>query len=559
MISKLPERILAECSRIVLESGDDVFDEAARRLKDLPGAPPDLRHRPTHNNLRAFMEKTRIYIKSNPAVFDDPMIEELLRANSLYQRFTIVLSEEAIAMAYKAFACELGEAPVMLALYLDRRPLPREIAEKHFAANPSSDPWAESDGKSEMAGFLETFSSFLLNLKSLFPDTGPDAGPARQDRKENARAAVPEKAAREMREKIGELKQRLESADVETRRGAEELARTRKELAAALKRTDEQAEALARKKVGEMLAPVFKLETVFSGLNAGDLRSVPALLALAESGRCPAMIERVDRFISAAAILRDGLKPPPESLNGSFAELGELKKRIKSAEKIVSDIEKLKLSFSELKALSQKEDLADLISAAVDSGKLSRKEREEINLVVELMCERTAGRLSLGQLIRTGEPYLLIVDGHNLMHFVYEKQAFAQKEKNFETQKDQIPPVAHERMKNKFIPDAFALLAGKSRGCRIKLYFDTSGPRKEFPLGNLTVIHSGGWGSQRADYSMIGDAANDLTGPGVPKFVSTNDKKLFESLKQTLPDVSLISPDDLNRLLVASGCGDLTK
>jgi len=560
MISKLPERILAECSRIILESGEAVFDEAARLLKDLPGAPPDLRHRPTHNNRLAVMEKTRIFLRSNPAVLDHPRIKALLSANSLYQRFTIVLSEEAITVACKAFACGLGEPAIMLALYLDQRPKLREIAEKHLAENPSANPWADCDGKSEMAGFFENFTAFLLSLKSFLPDTESEAqGGVQPSRKTEERAGVPEKAAREMREKIEDLKKRLESAEAEARRCADEQGRTKKELSAAMKKTDEQAEGLARRKVGEMLAPVFKLETVFSGLKAGDLRSVPALLALAESGRCPAMIERVDRYISAAVILRDGLKEPPESLSNSFVELGELKKRIKSAEKIVSDIEKLKLSFSELKALSQKEDLADLISAAVDSGKLSRKEREEINRVVELMCERTAGRLSLGQLIRTGEQYLLIVDGHNLMHFVYEKQAFAQKEKNFETQKEQIPSAVHDRMKNRFIPDAFALLAGKSRSCRIKLYFDTSGPRKEFPLGNLTVIHSGGWGSQRADYSIINDAAADFAGIGVPKFISTNDKKLFESLKLKLPEVSLISPDDLNRLLVANACGDLTK
>ncbi len=556
MISKLPERILAECSRIVLESGDIVFDEAAAELRNIPGAPAELAQKPGQNNRRSLMERARLYLKSCPAVFDDEKVQEVLRGNSLYQRFTIVLSEEAIANAYKAFACGLGEPALMLALCLDPRQAVREIAEKHLAENPAANPWSGADGRPAMAEFLDHFTSFLLSIKDFLPEEEPASpGPAPADRQ----GGGSDKAERELREKVEDLKKKKENAEAEARRNAEDLSKTKKEFAAVQKRIDELAEGLARQKLEEILLPVFKTETVLSGLHPGDLQSVPAMLALAESGRCRAMAERIDKFISAAVILRDGLADPPEVLKKIFTELGELKSRVASAEKLAADIGALKLSYAGLRTLSQQEDLPDLIGAAVNSGRLSKKERDGINKVVELMCERTSGRVSLGHLIRAGEPFLLIVDGHNLMHFAYEKRAFAEKEKNSATLQEFLPAVIHEKMKNRLIPDAFALLAAKSRACRIKLYFDTTGNRQELPLGNLTVIHSGGWGSQRADYSMICDAAEEFADFGIPKFISTNDKKLVETLKQTLPEASVISPDDLNRLLAANSCGDLTK
>jgi len=560
MISKLPERILAECAKLMLESGDEVFDEAAAALREVQGAPADLAQRPTHNNRRSYMEKTRLYLKACPAVFDHEKVQEMLRVNSLYQRFTIVLSEEAIADAYKAFACGLGEPALMLALALDPRPGVREIAQRHLAANPAANPWTGEDGRAAMMEFIRHFTTFLGSIQDFLPDDEPaHPAPAAPTAPANNGGAGSDKAMRELREKVEDLKKKKENAEAEARRASQELAKLHKEHGAMLKKADDLAAGLAGKKLEEMLPAVFRTENIFSGFKAEELQSVPAMLALAESGRCGAMLERVDKFISAVVILRDGLANPPEALKKSFTEPGELKQRIEAAQALAANIKRLKLSYSDLKTLAQHDNLPEVITAAVKAGKLTKKERDEINRVVELMCERTAGRVSLGQLIRAGEPFLLLVDGHNLMHYAYEKQAFAEKEKNTALNKEFLPEAVHERMKKRQIPDAFALLAEKSRGCRIKLYFDTTGNRQELPLGNLTIIHSGGWGPQRADYSMIYDAVEEFADFGIPKFISTNDKKLVETLKQSLPEASVISPDDLNRLLAANACGDLTK
>lgn len=155
---EIPEQIQNECIASIKRLSNDSLFEFCRN-KELAKYFGGIRPIPSNAGLL----KSKI-LSLLPSGHD--VIIYFLREASLYQRFTIVLSEKALTDGFDALENTLGSASILLAMLLDSREPVREFAQEKCGQIIEWKSVPESQEEAQVA-FKETFAPFINEISHL--------------------------------------------------------------------------------------------------------------------------------------------------------------------------------------------------------------------------------------------------------------------------------------------------------------------------------------------------------------------------------------------------------
>jgi hypothetical protein len=187
----IPEQIQNECIASIKRLSNDSLFEFCRN-KELAKYFGGIRPIPSNAGLL----KSKI-LNLLPSGHD--VIIYFLREASLYQRFTIVLSSEALTRGFTSLEKSFGSAPILLAMLLDSRESVREFAQEKCGQIIDWKIAPESQEEAQVA-FKETFAPFINEISHLLNK------PELQEVVREVKSELPPAEAKELSELRNEVK-----------------------------------------------------------------------------------------------------------------------------------------------------------------------------------------------------------------------------------------------------------------------------------------------------------------------------------------------------------------
>ncbi len=550
---EIPQALIPALRRLVDElEADATVRWAAANRELVPGFP--LRARNAPHFRRVLWSK----IAKDCRLPED--LRQVLAAGSLNRRVLAVLSEEALAAVAVDLGGVLGAEAVRGALFVDERPGVRALAE--------AAAWVEEVGGNggSPGAVAEALGPFLRAFEPFF-----DAASGRRVAAEVARLRARVEKLEGVRlgaKKAKALDRRAEAQDAAAEKASRALERARADAAEWLQRCKALEERLREAEAARDAAQANREGAVAAGIAAG-LRSAlrpwleaplaaqaereriageDDLLADAEAalarqvevdrhaGNRRALGERRDQVAAALARVQaaraEALRPLPE-LASVAARLGAELERLDrvlgrsvsaaaaalagriNAVEAPDDLLRLRATLDELRGAEALpgDELARLYGAY--HRRLTRFLDAGGPVPVPAALRRDPA-YGFRRALVGGEPVLLLIDGHNVLHRLAER---------FEEAFEDGRPGA--RARDVLVQKVEALVA-RTAGGRAQVYFDSPTASRETRSPRVAVIYSGGGrGRDRADGSILEDATfHAASGGGEPRWLVTSDAPL---------------------------------
>ena len=501
-------------------------------------------HRVIAQNVPVARQRIKSLLKNDRHL--DSYTATLLRGTGLASEVVVVLSEAALQEGFSDLAGYFGEADFLAAALLDEREVVRDLAHEFIAGWDGQS--ADDAGREAAAEAIRSaFSSFLENVKGLLGDSLPTLSRLEGDLDQIAKGKhdrvlvsvkteldrLTKKAERERKElqdkltekhkEFDRLRNDLVTARKESKSRDEALSQAMREMtelqASLQQRIDKGVGKALSSTLRQWLVPVRNAEEALAGARQSDLTSRAAEVlerqraADLNYGNRAALIRLIEERRQLVAEIQrarlEALNPLPE-LRGIAdqleREISDLARRLGLPEgEVAAAAAGLLARINEAQTLDALSEVRQFIQQAAAFDLLHRKDLQRLYSAMddkagllydraEIVGEVGAGspksRFFLRRAVAQGDPFTLIIDGHNVLFELEDifSQYFV----------DGFPGT---KARAEFGNCLIRIFDGP--GADVLLYFDGDDPKQHSLSDQVRVIYSGGTGEHRADEAIL--------------------------------------------------------
>ena len=501
-------------------------------------------HRVIAQNVPVARQRIKSLLKNDRHL--DSYTATLLRGTGLASEVVVVLSEAALQEGFSDLAGYFGEADFLAAALLDEREVVRDLAHE-FIADWNGQSADDAGREAAAEAIRSAFSLFLENVKGLLGDSLPtlsrlegDLDQIAKDKHDRVLVSVKteldrltkkaERERKELQDKLTEkhkefdrLRNDLVTARKESKSRDEALSQAMREMtelqASLQQRIDKGVGKALSSTLRQWLVPVRNAEEALAGARQSDLTSRAAEVlerqraADLNYGNRAALIRLIEERRQLVAEIQrarlEALNPLPE-LRGIAdqleREISDLARRLGLPEgEVAAAATGLLARINEAQTLDALSEVRQFIQQAAAFDLLHRKDLQRLYSAMddkagllydraEIVGEVGAGspksRFFLRRAVAQGDPFTLIIDGHNVLFELEDifSQYFV----------DGFPGT---KARAEFGNCLIRIFDGP--GADVLLYFDGDDPKQHSLSDQVRVIYSGGTGEHRADEAIL--------------------------------------------------------